>query len=110
VCGADQVRFDLADHYFGDGAQRLRRSNHESREPDVRRHRRASPVHSLYASVGSAFETPTTTELATADGSAGLNRDLKPQFSTTYEVGAKASAFAGCSTTPRSSTPKCATS
>ena len=38
----------------------------------------------------SAFETPTTTELGNQpDGSAGLNRDLKPQYSTTYEVGAK---------------------
>jgi len=49
-----------------------------------------SPFHSLYANVGSAFETPTTTELGNqADGSAGLNRDLKPQYSTTYEAGAK---------------------
>jgi len=51
---------------------------------------RFSPLHSVYATVGSAFETPTTTELGNqADGSAGLNRDLKPQYSTTYEVGAK---------------------
>jgi iron complex outermembrane receptor protein len=51
---------------------------------------RVSPFHSLYANVGSAFETPTTTELGNqADGSAGLNRDLKPQYSTTYEAGAK---------------------
>src|SRR5690242_15782146 len=51
---------------------------------------RLSPLHSVYANVGSAFETPTTTELGNqADGTAGLNRDLKPQFSTNYEVGAK---------------------
>jgi len=51
---------------------------------------RLSPFHSLYANIGSAFETPTTTELGNqADGSAGLNRDLKPQYSTTYETGAK---------------------
>jgi iron complex outermembrane receptor protein len=40
--------------------------------------------------VSTAFETPTTTELGNqADGSAGLNRALDPQFSTTYEVGVK---------------------
>jgi len=51
---------------------------------------RLTPLHSLYANVGSAFETPTTTELGNqADGSAGLNHDLKPQYSTTYEIGGK---------------------
>src|SRR5438132_7502436 len=51
---------------------------------------RLAAFSAVYANVGSAFETPTTTELSNqADGSAGLNRDLKPQFSTTYETGAK---------------------
>jgi iron complex outermembrane receptor protein len=51
---------------------------------------RLSPLAAWYANVGSAFETPTTTELGNqADGTAGLNRDLKPQYSTTYETGAR---------------------
>src|SRR5438132_3568380 len=51
---------------------------------------RLAAFSAVYANVGSAFETPTTTELGNqADGSAGLNRDLRPQFSTTYEAGAK---------------------
>ena len=51
---------------------------------------RVTPLHSLYANVSSAFETPTTTEFGNKpDGSAGLNPDLKPQYSTTYEIGAK---------------------
>jgi len=51
--------------------------------------------HAVYANVSSAFETPTTTELGNqADGSAGLNRDLNPQYSTTYEVGLKGFALA----------------
>lgn len=51
---------------------------------------RLTPLHSLYANISSAFETPTTTELGNKpDGSAGLNPDLKPQYSTTYEVGLK---------------------
>jgi len=57
---------------------------------------RLSSFHSLYANVRSAFETPTTTELGNqADGTAGLNRDLKPQYSTTYETGAKGVAGRG---------------
>jgi iron complex outermembrane recepter protein len=51
---------------------------------------RLTPLHSLYTNISSAFETPTTTELGNKpDGSAGLNPDLRPQYSTTYEVGAK---------------------
>ena len=70
-------------------------SDDERREPHGRRGGAVSPLHSIYANVGTAFETPTTTELGNqSDGTAGLNRDLKPQFSTTYEVGAKGLAVA----------------
>jgi iron complex outermembrane receptor protein len=51
---------------------------------------RAAPTHSLYANVSSAFETPTATELGNhADGTAGINPDLDPQRSLTFESGAK---------------------
>jgi iron complex outermembrane receptor protein len=51
---------------------------------------RLSTSHSAYANVSSAFETPTATELGNQpSGAAGINRDLKPQRSTTYEVGVK---------------------
>ena len=49
-----------------------------------------TPLHSIYANVSRAFETPTTTELGNqANGSAGFNPDLQPQLSTTYELGLK---------------------
>ena len=49
-----------------------------------------SPLHSAYANVSRAFETPTTTELGNqANGSGGFNPDLQPQLSTTYEIGLK---------------------
>jgi iron complex outermembrane receptor protein len=87
---ADQVRFDLVDHYTGDGRDDSGERTMRAVSPMFGAAWRASPLHSLYASVGSAFETPTTTELGNqADGTAGLNRDLKPQFSMNYEVGAK---------------------
>jgi iron complex outermembrane receptor protein len=91
---ADRVRFDLTDHYFGDGRNDSGDRTMRAVSPMLGAAWRFSPVHSVYASMGSAFETPTTTELGNqADGTAGLNRDLKPQFSTTYEVGAKGLGF-----------------
>jgi iron complex outermembrane receptor protein len=43
-----------------------------------------------YASVGTAFETPTTTELVNRpDGSGGLHPDLVPQQAVSYEVGVR---------------------
>jgi iron complex outermembrane recepter protein len=87
---ADQVTFDLTDHYFGDGRDDSGERTMGAVSPMLGAAWRLAPLHSLYASVGSAFETPTTTELGNhPDGSAGLNPDLKPQFSTTYETGAK---------------------
>jgi len=51
---------------------------------------RLSGSHSAYANISSAFETPTATELGNQpSGAAGINRELKPQRSTTYEVGVK---------------------
>ena len=44
---------------------------------------------SVYASIGSAFQTPTTTELANPDGP-GFNPDLQPQTAVTYEIGGRA--------------------
>jgi iron complex outermembrane receptor protein len=51
---------------------------------------RAAPLASLYATVSSSFETPTTTELGNKpDGTAGINPDLKPQRALSTEIGAK---------------------
>jgi iron complex outermembrane receptor protein len=51
---------------------------------------RTTPLASLYATVSSSFETPTTTELGNKpDGSAGINPELKPQRALSVEMGAK---------------------
>lgn len=87
---SDEVKFELRDHYLADKRDDSGIRTLHAVSPMLGIAARLSPFHSLYATVGSAFETPTTTELGNqADGSAGLNRDLKPQFSTTYETGAK---------------------
>ncbi len=51
---------------------------------------RASSLASVYGNVSSSFETPTTTELGNKEnGSAGINPDLQPQRTLTFEVGTK---------------------
>ena len=87
---ADYVRFQLQDHYFGDGRDDSGNRVLHAVSPMAGAVVRLSTASSLYANVGSAFETPTTTELGNQpNGNAGLNYDLKPQFSTTYESGFK---------------------
>jgi iron complex outermembrane recepter protein len=88
---ADGVRFRVEDRLItatnpDDSGQRLL----DAVSPMVGILARLSTSHSAYANVSSAFETPTATELGNQpSGAAGINRDLKPQRSTTYEVGVK---------------------
>ncbi len=52
-----------------------------------------SSTVTLYANVGSSFETPTTTELANSpSGEGGFNTGLKPQQAWSYEIGTRGSA------------------
>ena len=44
---------------------------------------------SVYATIGTAFQTPTTTELGNPNGP-GFNPDIQPQTSVTYEIGGRA--------------------
>jgi iron complex outermembrane receptor protein len=88
---ADAVRFRVKDRLIGgtnpdDSGRRLL----DAVSPMAGFLARLSASHSAYANVSSAFETPTATELGNQpSGAAGINRDLKPQRSTTYEVGMK---------------------
>ncbi|HEX8725022.1 MAG TPA: TonB-dependent receptor [Gemmatimonadaceae bacterium] len=51
---------------------------------------RAGATATVYANVGTSFETPTTTELANRpDTAGGFNPSLAPQTATTYEVGVR---------------------
>lgn len=88
---ADAVRFRVEDKLItatnpDDSGQRLLHAV----SPMVGILARLTESHSTYANISSAFETPTATELGNQpSGAAGINRDLKPQRSTTYEVGVK---------------------
>ncbi|MBK5188234.1 MAG: TonB-dependent receptor [Gemmatimonadaceae bacterium] len=89
---ADYVKFEVDDNFpvsVSNPDDSGKRTLH-AWSPMVGLVAKLTPVHSLYANVSRAFETPTTTELGNqADGSGGFNPDLQPQLSTTYELGLK---------------------
>ena len=88
---ADYVKFDVTDHVITatDPDDSGDRTLHAI-SPTVGFVARVTPLTSIYANVATAFETPTTTELANRpDSSGGINPNLKPQYSTTYEAGIK---------------------
>jgi iron complex outermembrane receptor protein len=85
----DRVAFSVRDALTEDGDQSGDRTLHAV-SPSAGIVVRLTPLAAAYASISSAFETPTVTELANRpDGSAGINPDLEPQRSVTYEVGVR---------------------
>ncbi len=87
----DLVRFRVIDRI--DGRMSANQSGERTMRalsPMIGFLRRLGDRTSLYASVSSAFETPTVTELANKpDGSTGLNPVLRPQIARTLETGIK---------------------
>jgi iron complex outermembrane recepter protein len=83
---ADYITFTVDDHLgVNTGSTTL-----HALSPMVGFVQKLALTHSLYANVSSAFETPTADELTTQpNGLGGINPDLKPQYSWTYEVGFK---------------------
>ena len=88
---ADAVRFEVRDRLVSaTNPDDSGRRSLQSVSPMFGLVARLSPTHSAYANVSTAFETPTATELGNSpSGSGGVNRELQPQRSTTYEVGVK---------------------
>ncbi|MDQ6689297.1 MAG: TonB-dependent receptor [Gemmatimonadota bacterium] len=88
---ADRIRFEVRDRLItaanpDDSGNRLL----DAISPMAGLLARLSPLESAYANISTAFETPTATELGNQpSGAAGINRDLKPQRSVTYEIGVK---------------------
>lgn len=86
---ADATTFVVADHLItdanpDDSGERRMRSWNPSAGISVRVGREVR----VFANVGSAFETPTTTELANRpDGAGGFNPELNPQKTRSVEFG-----------------------
>ncbi|HEV8263343.1 MAG TPA: TonB-dependent receptor, partial [Gemmatimonadales bacterium] len=92
----DRVSFDVRDRLVGDSTSDVKYRNDSGRRlmaalsGSLGATLRAGEGVTLYASTGSSFETPTTTELANRpDTAGGFNRDLRPQQAWTYEAGVR---------------------
>ena len=85
----DEVRLDVNDRFRANGDQSGQRTWREW-SPGIGLVWRADDALSVYANLGSAFQTPTTTELANpADpgSGGGFNPALAPQTARSVEVG-----------------------
>lgn len=86
----DWVRFQLHDHYTGDGFDDSGRRTMSSVSGNIGASWAFGDRFVPYVNLSTAFETPTTTELVNkADGSGGFNPDLGPQRAVNYEIGAR---------------------
>ncbi len=86
----DAVKFSVDDHHLTDGTDnsgsRTMSAFSANAGVSYLRDRRLSP----YVNISTAFETPTTTELANQPNSTGgFNSQLDPQRTVNYEVGAR---------------------
>jgi len=82
----DNVEFNVADSFLADGDNSGSRSINDV-SPSIGFLYAVTDLHVVYGSIATAFETPTSTEFANPDGSGGFNSDLKPQRSTSFELG-----------------------
>lgn len=86
----DRHRFRVEDRFVTDDADDSGARTMDAWSPTVGISLRAADAAVLYANVATAFETPTTTELANRpDGAGGFNPELEPQRTLSYEAGVK---------------------
>ena len=83
----DQITFDVEDKFITDGDDSGNRDLDSVSASLALLWRLVDEVN-LYASLGTSFETPTTTEFANPLGG-GFNQSLEPQEAMNYEIGAK---------------------
>ena len=84
----DAIRFDVDVDFDASGAPGGGARTLDAFSPAAGWLWRVRPWASLFASVATAFQTPTTTELGAADRG-GFDPDLEPQESTTVELGTR---------------------
>ena len=82
----DNVDFDVTDTFLSDGDDSGSQSIDDI-SPSLGFVYAATENIGLFASLATAFETPTSTEFADPAGGGGFNPDLGPQKSTSFELG-----------------------
>jgi iron complex outermembrane receptor protein len=83
----DDINFDVSDRFLADGDD-SGKIDFDNVSPMVGVSVDVGGGSRFYATISTAFETPTTTEFANPNGG-GFNQSLEPQESTNYEVGVK---------------------
>lgn len=86
----DRVKFEVQDYFLADGDDSGSRVLDQI-SPMAGFVVDATPTLTIYANISTSFQTPTSTEFANADGSAGFNPDLEPQIAVNYEIGLRGS-------------------
>jgi iron complex outermembrane receptor protein len=81
----DDINFDVSDAFLADGNDSGKVDLGQS-SPMLGLIYKADEQSRYYATISTAFETPTTTEFSNPNGG-GFNQSLKVQESTNYEVG-----------------------
>ena len=82
----DEIEYTVTDHFLSDGDDSGMR-NMDDVSPMLGILYSLSDDLSLYGTVSTAFETPSTTDFANPSGGGGFNPALGPQSATNYEVG-----------------------
>lgn len=86
----DAVRFRVDDRFLADGDDSATLPAMSELSPSLGLNARISGAAQLFASVSTAFETPTTTELANRPtGAGGFNAQLEPQRTLSAELGVR---------------------
>ncbi|MGA1195669.1 MAG: TonB-dependent receptor family protein [Candidatus Latescibacterota bacterium] len=92
----DHFVFDVTDRWLTDGVDASGSRTMGQWSPSLGVTFRATDLMSVYANVGTAFQTPTTTELGNRpSGAGGFNLDLEPERLRSFEVGVKGFSSSG---------------
>lgn len=83
----DNIEFDVTDRFLSNGDD-SGVVEFDEISPMIGVSHAFRPGSRIYATISTAFETPTTTEFANPSGG-GFNQTLSPQESTNYEIGVK---------------------
>ena len=84
----DEIKYEVEDKFLSDGDDSATRTLDEV-SPMVGVLFSPSEKASIYATISTAFEAPTTTQLANPSGTGGFNLGIDPQLATNYGVGVK---------------------
>lgn len=82
----DEIEFQVKDKFLSDGDDSAKRTLDEV-SPMIAVLYSPFETAAFYATISTAFESPTTVELSNPSGTGGFNPNIDPQFATNYEVG-----------------------